>query len=139
MTDKTTVAYTREADEHVGGLAGDDEIAGRCGHATIDERGVARAEHGDVDKLHGLSLLVDDAARELMVFLLYALHEDHVGQQVPLAVLTFALDHFHSDGVEADDLTDGVGYALLAHVSGDLEVLKIVVSKVDDILSRDGA
>ena len=95
----------------------------------------SRGQHGDVDKLHGLAVLVDDAARELMVFLLYALHEDHVGQQVTLAVLTFALDYFHSDGVEADDLTDGVGYALLAHVSGDLEVLKVVVSKVDDIVS----
>ena len=74
-----------------------------------------------------------------MVFFLYALHEDHVGQKVSLAVLSFALDHFHGDRVEADDLADGIGYALLAHVSGDLEVLKIVVSKVDDIVSGDGA
>jgi hypothetical protein len=61
VTDEATVADTREADEHVGGLAGDDEVAGRCRHAAIDERGVTRTEHGDVDKLHGLSLLVDDA------------------------------------------------------------------------------
>ncbi len=74
-----------------------------------------------------------------MVFFLCTLHEDHVGQKVSLAVLSFALDYFHGDRVEADDLPDSVGYALVAHVGRDLEVLKIVVGKVDDIASGGGA
>lgn len=132
------VADTGEADEHVGGSAGDDEFARRRRHAAIDECRVTRTEYGDIDKLHRPAFLIDDAPCEFAVFLLCALHENHVGQRVPLVVLSTA-DHLHADGVEADELVDGVGHALAAHVSGDLEVLKVVVGEVDDVMLGDSA
>ena len=138
VTDKTPVTHAGEADEHVGGPAGNDEVAGRRGHAAIDERRVARIEHGDVDKLHGLAFLVDDSPRELALFLLRAFHEDHVGQCMALVVLA-AADHFHADGIEADKLMDGVGHALVLHISSDLEVFEVVISKVDDVVLGDRA
>ena len=133
MTDEASVAHAGEADEDVGGLAGNDEVAGRRGHAAIDERGVARAEHADIDKLHGLSILVHHTARELAALLLYAFHEDQVGERFSLGILSTVHD-FHADGIEADDLADGVGNRLVAHVRGHLEVFQVVVGEVDHIL-----
>ena len=132
MAYHAAVSDAGEADEHVGGSAGDDEVARRRRHATVDECRVTRTEHGDIDKLHGPAFLVDDAPCELAVFLLCALHENHVGQLTAFVVLP-AADHLHADGVEADELADSVRHALAAHVSGDLEVLKIVVGEVDDV------
>ena len=71
---------------------------------------------------HGLAVLVDDGARQMALGLVGTLHID------------FALATLHdADGIEANDLHDGLRDRLVLDAGGHAEVLQFVIDEVDGV------
>ena len=102
------------------GLRRNHKVSTLIRHATTKQCGVGRIEDGNVGVCHGLSLLVDNASRQVTVCLVDTLHEDIPGLRVA------CIDN-HADGIEAYHLLDGIGQRLAADGSGDAEILQFVV------------
>lgn len=92
------VAHIGHLGDDAPGIAGNDKVATLVAHATGKKRGVGGREQHHVGILGGLPLVVDHAAFVPQHCLLRALHVDDA-----------VAHHRHRDGIEADEMADGLG------------------------------
>ena len=111
----------REAGDDLFFGAGDDEVAILIGHAAGDQAGVYRIEQLHVGVGQGLALVVDEMADELLAVFLHAFHGDE-------AVADGGLN-----GIETNDLADGIAERGVLNADRDSVVLQFVIDKADMI------
>ena len=79
-------------------------------------------KHVNIGVGHRLAVLVDDGARQVALSLLGTLDVD------------FAFATLHDpDGIEANDLHDGLHDRLVLDASGHAEVLQVVIDEADGV------
>ena len=118
------IAHKTDAGDDLGLLHGDDKHTAGIANTASDVGRIGGIEYRDIGILHGLVHLVDQAANHSVISLVGTFHID----------FTPSLDG-HGDGVEVDELPDGLGNGLVLDAGSDTKVLQIVKDENDVVLA----
>ena len=119
------ITHKRASDDHTAGIRGDDNITCLIAQSAADERGIGRAEQGDVRIGHRLTLLVDNPSYQATLCLMGTLYE----------VLVMVPDD--TDGPEAYDLHQGLFKTQTLEAAGDGKVLQVIINEGDFVAGGD--
>ena len=105
-------------------VVGDDKPAAFVGHAAAHHRRVGRVEQCDVGIGQWQVVLVNHQPLEVVLGLVNAFHID---------IVVFTQDHL--DGIETDDLANGIRNRFVLDMGGNSEVFQFVVDKHDLVVA----
>ena len=105
-------------------VVGDDETAALVGHTAAHHRRVGRVEQCDVGIGQWQVVLVNHQPLEVVLGLVNAFHID---------IVVITQDHL--DGIETDDLANGIRNRFVLDVGGNSKILQLVVDKHDLVVA----